>query len=107
MSKFKRVLSEDWLPEEFSSGNEIPVTSKMVNREALDSIIGQVEQAVLQSHEIQALRKDTERLDWLESCEDSHGFCHAGYGDYIYYAQQLIGMPTVREVIDDAMEKQT
>lgn len=66
-----------------------------------------IEKAVLQSPEIQALWKDAERLDWLESSQDSHGFCHAGYGDYIYYAHQLAGYKTVREVIDDAMEQQT
>lgn len=66
-----------------------------------------IEQAVLQSEQVQAWKRDVERLDWLESCEDSHGFCHAGYGDYIYYAHQVPGMPTVREVIDAAMEQKT
>ena len=62
--------------------------------------------ATLQSPEVQAWKRDADRLDWLESCEDSHGFCHAGYGDYIYYAHQVTGMPSVREVIDDAMLKE-
>lgn len=63
-----------------------------------------IEQAVLQSSEIQALKRDKERLDWLESSKYSHGFCHAGFGDYIYYAHQQAGYKTVREVIDSAME---
>lgn len=66
-----------------------------------------IEQAVLQSPEIQGLIEDKKRLDWLESSPDSHGFCHAGFGDYIHYAHQIDGCPTVREVIDAAMEKQT
>lgn len=64
-----------------------------------------IEQAVLQSKQVQEWKQDSVRLDWLESSEDSHGFCHAGYGDYIYYAHQETGYPSVREVIDIAMEQ--
>ena len=60
----------------------------------------------LESDRVQAWKRDSERLDWLESSEDSHGFCHAGYGDYIYYAHQEEGYPSVREVIDAAVEQQ-
>lgn len=67
--------------------------------------VRELEQSVLQSPEVQALKRDKERLDWLESSKYSHGFCHDRYGDYIYYAHQLKGSKTVREVIDDAMEK--
>lgn len=65
-----------------------------------------IEQAVLNSPEVQAWKRDSERLDWLESSVDSHGFCHAGYGDYIYYAHQEEGYPSVREVIDAAVGQQ-
>lgn len=47
MSKFKSILPEGWLPLEFKSGNEIEVTSLMVNKATLKSIIEQVEQTVL------------------------------------------------------------
>lgn len=60
--KFDRVLSDDWLPLEFQSGNSVPVTSVMVNRKTLKSIVEQTEQAVLQSPEIQ------EMWDALNQC---------------------------------------
>ena len=44
--KFDRVLSDDWLPLEFQSGNDVPVTSLMVNLKTLKSIVEQTEQAV-------------------------------------------------------------
>lgn len=47
MSKFERVLSVDWLPLEFKSGNEIEVASVMLSKASLESIINQTEQAVL------------------------------------------------------------
>jgi hypothetical protein len=56
--------------------------------------------------EIERLRKDAERLDWLESSSESHGFCHTAYGEHRYYAHQIKGYPTVREVIDAAMKDQ-
>lgn len=45
--KFDRVLSDDWLPLEFQSGNSVPVTSVLVNLRTLKSIVEQTEQAVL------------------------------------------------------------
>lgn len=45
--KFDRILSDDWLPLEFQSGNDVPVTSLLVNLKTLKSIIQQTEQAVL------------------------------------------------------------
>ena len=55
--------------------------------------------------EIAALREDAERLDWLESSDVSHGFCHMGNGDYRHYAHQTEGYKTVRQVIDAARSK--
>lgn len=52
MSKFKSILPSGWLPLEFRGGNEIEVTSLMVNKSTLKSIIEQVEQAVLETQEI-------------------------------------------------------
>lgn len=65
MSKFKPVLSDDWLPLEFQSGNNVPVSSLLVNLKTLKSIVEQAEQAVLQSEQVQALCKDAERYRWL------------------------------------------
>ena len=59
-----------------------------------------------QAREIEGLRKDADRLDWLESSSESHGFCHTAYGEHRYYAHQIKGYPTVREVIDAAMKGQ-
>ena len=101
MSKFKQVLTDQDRIDIFAE------SPKQLGAKEFDSLVTVIEQAVLQSPEIQALRKDAKRLDWLEACEDSHGFCHAGYGEYIYYAHQEINYPTVREVIDTAMEKQS
>ena len=52
-----------------------------------------------------ALREDGERLDWLQSSKTSHGFCHAGGGEYVYYAHQQDGYPDVRRAIDAARAK--
>lgn len=66
--KFDRVLSDDWLPLEFQSGNSVPVTSVLVNLRTLKSIVEQTEQAVLQSPEIQALLAERDVLrDALET----------------------------------------
>lgn len=56
--------------------------------------------------EVARLRKDADRLNWLESSSESHGFCHTAYGEYRYYAHQIKGYPAVREVIDAAMKGQ-
>ena len=48
--------------------------------------------------------KDVERMNWLESSTEHHGFCHVAYGDYRYYAHQMEGCKTVRETIDAAMK---
>jgi hypothetical protein len=50
------------------------------------------------------LEKDAARLDWMESSETNHGFCHTQWGEYRYYAHQLEGYKTVRETIDAAMQ---
>jgi len=52
--------------------------------------------------EIAMLRKDTERLDWLDTVDC--GVDHMAYGEYRYY----IGggfIKKIREVIDAAMKK--
>jgi len=51
-------------------------------------------------------KADAEMLDWLESSATGHGFCSEGYGDYRYYAHQLEGYKTVRQVITAAMKGQ-
>lgn len=53
--------------------------------------------------ECKRLRKDAERLDWLESSEVMHGFCHMGNGDFRHYAHQQKGYPSVRAVLDAAI----
>lgn len=68
--------------------------------------IRDLEQAMPHYDQVQQWKRDSERLDWLESSKYSHGFCHTGYGEYIYYAHQEDGYKTVREVIDDAMVNQ-
>jgi len=57
--------------------------------------------AALEKH-----KADTEMLNWLESSTEGHGFCHTGYGDYRYYAHQVEGYRTVREVLTAAMKGQ-
>ena len=52
--------------------------------------------------------KDAARLDWLDKTgfEWGHGFCHKGYGEYMYYAHSSCGgytLPTARAAIDSAM----
>jgi hypothetical protein len=54
--------------------------------------------------EYEQLVADKKRLDWLEASDEHHGFCHAGYGEYIYYAHQIKDYPSVRQVIDQAMK---
>jgi hypothetical protein len=53
---------------------------------------------------VSSLKMDAVRLDWLGASKESHGFCHTGCGDYRYYALQMDGYKTVREVIDAAMK---
>ena len=55
--------------------------------------------------EVVALTKDADRLNWLESSTETHGFCHTGCGDYRHYAFQTAGYASVREVIDAAMKE--
>lgn len=57
--------------------------------------------------ELEQCRKDEERLDWLSACDSSHGFCHTMYGEYRFYAHQMEGYPTVRQVIDAAIAKES
>lgn len=52
--------------------------------------------------QVQALRDDAERLDWLESSTEGHGFCHTSNGEYRHYAHQMKGFMSVRETIDAA-----
>lgn len=77
-----------------------PTTTKQ--KVAADAAIALQEHArkhpALQSQD----REDSARLNWLESCEEAHGFCHTGYGEYRYYAHQTKGLPSVREAIDHA-----
>ena len=55
---------------------------------------------------IEQLTKDADRLNWLESSTETHGFCHTGCGDYRHYALQTAGYASVREVIDTAMKEE-
>jgi hypothetical protein len=60
-----------------------------------------IEQAVLKSPEIQALRKDAERLDWLADPNNSIG--------NVQLPTECVteNLHSLRAAIDDAMEKQT
>ena len=71
-----------------------------------------VEQAVLQSEQVQAWKKDAERLDWLDATNAPFkmgwrfGIAPAG-NVHPYTVAQLYGaLTTVREGIDAAMERQ-
>ena len=77
MTKFKRVLSEDWLPDEFTSGNEIPVFSKMVDRKSLRSIVEQAEKSILEK------LAEQEPVAWLilDADGDTDGLEHFCHGD--------------------------
>ena len=72
MSKFERVLSDEWLPLEFKSGNDVPVTSLMVNLKTLKSIVEQAEQAVLEKlaeqEPVMYARTHYGEIDWDEAC---------------------------------------
>lgn len=50
------------------------------------------------------LRKDAERLDWIDTLSSS-GLDHIAYGDYRYYVHGK-GYRKVREVVDEAMSKE-
>lgn len=52
--------------------------------------------------EIATLRRDAERLDWLDTVEC--GIYHKGYGEYRYYIDGFT--KKIRKVIDAAMEKE-
>ncbi len=54
---------------------------------------------------IAELEKDAARMDWLEGSDEGHGFCHSGFSEYRYYARQIPGYKTVREIIDAAMKE--
>jgi hypothetical protein len=56
------------------------------------------------ARQVEDLQKDAARLDWLEASKESHGFCHKEWGEYRYYAHQIEDCPTVRQVIDEAMQ---
>ena len=60
-----------------------------------------IEQAVLQSPEVQAWKKDAERLDWLADPNNSIGNVQLPTECVIGNAHSL------RAAIDDAMERQT
>ncbi len=73
-----------------------------------DRLLAEV--AALQ-HRLSEAEKDAERLDWLDrtGISDGHGFVHAKFGDYRYYALQHYGgnkYPTAREIIDRAMQEE-
>ena len=55
------------------------------------------------------LRKDAERLDWLDRTgrDEGHGFCGLGYGEYSYYTFAGKNDKSARETIDAAIKEKS
>ncbi|MFA7174786.1 MAG: hypothetical protein WC340_15530 [Kiritimatiellia bacterium] len=71
-----------------------------------------IEQAVLQSAEIQSLRKDAERYHWLRNRASTEGICvvHIDYWSEEYRGQahcEVYDGEFLDKAIDAAMEQQT
>lgn len=102
MTKFKRVLSDEWLPLEFKSGNEIDVTSVMVNKSTLKSIVEQMEQAVL------ARLAEQEPVTWRVWLKDlrlwSYSSEYHGCGEPLY-AQPCVSPVSDKPPYDSENEK--
>lgn len=65
-----------------------------------------IEQAVLQSPEVQALRKDKERLDFIEEQYGADIVCFES-GEWEISSNDIIGFGSdLRDTIDSAMERQ-
>ena len=66
-----------------------------------------IDEILEQKAEIEALREDAERLEWLSQLDV--GICHLGYGDYQWYGyanpKPEHGMLGLRAVIDQARGK--
>lgn len=75
-----------------------------------DDLAPMLRQAASQARELEGLRADAARLDWLDETGKQHGhaFCHVYHEEFRYYVLANFNnviYPTAREIIDAAIKK--